>query len=507
MIIKTIKSALISVYHKDGLDIIVKKLHALGVEIISTGGTRDFISSLNIPVKKVEDITGYPDLFGGRVKTLHPALMGGILHRREMPEDLAQAKQHNIPSIDLVIVDLYPFEKTLQKTTNNDEIIEKIDIGGISLIRAAAKNYNDVVIIPSRDYYSEFLNILEQGKAETTLEQRKRFATYAFQVSSYYDTCIFKYFNTTEEIPVFRESIDNHNTLRYGENPHQQGSFFGNTDKLFLQHHGKEISYNNFQDMEAAWELASDFNDPAFVIVKHSNACGVATREILHEAWSAALSCDPLSAFGGVIAANRPIDKLTAEKLNDVFFEVVMAPSFSDDALNILQCKKNRIILEMKTFESSNQIFKNCFNGVLAQDKDNHKMNPSEWTTVTKRHVPDELISTMIFANQIVRHTKSNAIVLAGNRMLLGSGMGQTSRVDAVKLAISKAHSFRHPLKSAVLASDAFFPFCDGIAEAVKEGIEYIVQPGGSIRDNEVIQYCDEHNIAMIFTGKRHFKH
>jgi phosphoribosylaminoimidazolecarboxamide formyltransferase / IMP cyclohydrolase len=504
---KPIKSALISVYYKDGLDRIVTKLHALGVEIISTGGTRDFISSLNIPVKTVEDITGYPDLFGGRVKTLHPALMGGILHRREISEDLNQAKQHHIPAIDLVIVDLYPFEETLEKTTNAAEIIEKIDIGGISLIRAAAKNFNDVVIVPSRAFYSEFFNILDEGKGETTYEQRKLFAAYAFQMSSYYDSCIFNYFNSTEQIPVFRESIDIHNILRYGENPHQRGIFFGNTDKLYHQHHGKEISYNNLQDMEAAWELVSEFQDPAFVIVKHGNACGVAVREQIPEAWNTALSCDPLSAFGGVIATNGFIDELTAGKLNEIFFEVIMAKGFSEGALDILKTKKNRMILEMKSFETPERIFKSCFNGVLVQDKDNGLMNPEEWETVTRRQVPNDMIPTMIFANQIVRQTKSNAIVLAGNRMLLGSGMGQTSRVDAVKLAISKAHAFEHQLKGAVLASDAFFPFSDGIAEAVTEGIEYIVQPGGSIRDNEVIEYCDEHNIAMVFTKKRHFKH
>ncbi len=507
MIPRTIKTALISVFYKDGLDTIVTKLHSLGVEIISTGGTAAFIESLGIPVTTVESLTGYPDLFGGRVKTLHPTLMGGILFRRDNNEDQLQASVHKIPSIDLVIVDLYPFEETLKKTSDADEIIEKIDIGGISLIRSAAKNYQDVMIVASRKYYNEFFSILNEAGGTTSYEQRKLFASYAFQVSSGYDSCIFRYFNETAGINAIRQNFDDHTVLRYGENPHQKGIYFGDISELFIQHHGKEISYNNLQDMESAWELVSEFSDPAFVIVKHGNACGVAVRETIADAWSTALSCDPLSAFGGVLAANRNIDGETALRMNEIFFELIMAPGFTEEALNILKCKKNKIILEMISLKMPSALIKSCFNGILMQDRDNQKITPEQWKVVTKRRVPSELFSTLVFANQIVRHTKSNAIVLAGNRMLYGSGMGQTSRVDAVRLAIAKSKAFEHPLNGAVMASDAFFPFSDGIAEAIKEGIEYIIQPGGSIRDNEVIQFCDDNNIAMIFTGIRHFKH
>lgn len=494
-------------YYKDGLEPIVRKLHELGVKIISTGGTYDFISSLGIPAEKVENISSYPDLFGGRVKTLHPAIMGGILYRRDEPGDIEQAKSHNIPSVDLVIVDLYPFEETLKKSSVEDEIIEKIDIGGISLIRAAAKNFKDVLIVPSREYYFKLNELLNSQNGTSDIQQRREFATHAFQVSSYYDSCIFNFFNNKTGATVLRYSFDIATELRYGENPHQKGRYFGNLDELFIQHNGKEISYNNLQDLEAAVELVSEFNEPAFVIVKHGNACGVAVRSTVSEAWNAALSCDPLSAYGGVIASNIAPDEITAEKMNEVFFEVFAAPSFPGNTLKILCSKKNRILLESKTFQLSEHVFKSCFNGILLQDRDASEMNPDNWRVVTEKQVPAEMIPTLVFANKIVRHTKSNAIVLAGNRMLYGSGMGQTSRVDAVKLAISKARAFNHDLNGAVMASDAFFPFSDAIEQILPEGVEYIIQPGGSIRDNEVIDFCNTHHIAMIFTGIRHFKH
>ncbi len=504
---KRIQSALISVYYKDGLEPIVRKLHELGVKIISTGGTFDFISSLNIPAEKVEDITSYPDLFGGRVKTLHPVIMGGILFRRDFQGDLEQAEKHHVLPIDLVIVDLYPFEETLKRTDSEKDIIEKIDIGGISLIRAAAKNYNDVLIVPSRRYYDHLFRLLEDGNAFSTHEQRRQFATFAFMESSHYDTSIFNFFNQNSEVPVFRQSHNVVRNLRYGENPHQKGRYFGNLDELFIQHHGKEISYNNLQDLEAAIELVSEFNEPAFVIVKHGNACGVAVRPTVSEAWEAALSCDPLSAYGGVIASNVTPDEVTAERMNEVFFELFAAPSFHENTLKILGSKKNRILLESKTFQLPEHIFKSCFNGILLQDRDIAEMNPDNWRVVTEKHVPAELIPTLVFANKIVRHTKSNAIVLAGDQKLYGSGMGQTSRVDAVRLAISKARSFNHDLNGAVMASDAYFPFPDSIEQILSEGVKCIIQPGGSIRDSEVIRFCNEHDIAMIFTGIRHFKH
>jgi phosphoribosylaminoimidazolecarboxamide formyltransferase / IMP cyclohydrolase len=504
---KKIESALISVFYKDGLEQVVRKLHEMNIKIISTGGTYDYITALNIPVTKVEDLTLYPDLFGGRVKTLHPAVMGGILHRRDHAEDLQQVEKHNISAVDLVIVDLYPFEETIKKTSDDADIIEKIDIGGISLIRAAAKNFRDVLVVPSKKFYTQLLEILTEMNGNSTFHQRRHFATYAFQISSHYDALIFNYFNKEKDIPSFRQSFDVFKQLRYGENPHQKGFFYGDSDDLFIQHNGKEISYNNLQDMEAALELVHEFADPAFVIVKHGNACGVAVRSVLSVAWEAALSCDPLSAFGGVIAANRMIDRETAEKMNEVFFEVLCAPSFSDEALKILPSKKNRILLEMKDMCFPTQVFKGCLNGVLVQDRDSISMNPEDWKVVTKRQIPEDLFSTLIFANKIVRHTKSNAIVLAGDQMLYGSGMGQTSRVDAVKLAVMKARSFQHDLNGAVMASDAFFPFADGIESAMAAGIKYIIQPGGSVRDQEVIDFCDENDISMIFTGHRHFKH
>jgi phosphoribosylaminoimidazolecarboxamide formyltransferase / IMP cyclohydrolase len=507
MLRKTIQNALISVFYKDGLEPVVQKLHESGVRIISTGGTYDFITSLGISATKVEELTTYPDLFGGRVKTLHPVILGGILFRRDTDQDVIQAEQHGIPAIDLVIVDLYPFEETLKRTDKEEEIIEKIDIGGISLIRAAAKNHSDVLIVPSRDYYGELLQVLNEENGSTDITIRKKFATYAFQVSSHYDTGIFQYFNREVEIPAFRESLNAPKVLRYGENPHQKGSFFGNVQEIFTQLGGKEISYNNFQDIESAFELVHEFSQPAFVIVKHGNACGVAVRQQLTTAWEAALSCDPLSAFGGVLACNVELDIDTAQQLNEIFFEVLAAPSFSEAALELLSSKKNRILLQTGNFKLPSRVFKSCLNGVLVQDRDNAEMDPSDWKIVTKRQITDDKLQDLVFANTIVRHTKSNAIVIAANNMLYGSGMGQTSRIDAVRLAIAKARAFNHDLNGAVMASDAFFPFADSLELAMKEGIEYIIQPGGSIRDHEVIDFCNTQQLAMVFTGTRHFKH
>lgn len=504
---RKILSALISVYYKDGLKEIVEELCNLNVKLISTGGTYDFITSLGYECQKVEDLTNYPDLFGGRVKTLHPAVMGGILQRSNNSKDQAQAEEHNIQSIDLVIVDLYPFEETLKSTANQEEIIEKIDIGGISLIRAAAKNFNDVLIVSSRNQYSELLDLIKSKLGVTQLSDRKSFACKAFETSSHYDTAIFNYFNLEEKNEVFKHSISERKELRYGENPHQKAYFYGNTDEVFTQLHGKELSYNNLQDLDSALKLNFEFEKPSFVIVKHANACGVAIRETVLEAWESALSSDPKSAFGGIITSNSIIDKATAEKINEIFFEVLCAKGFTSDALEILKTKKNRILLELKEIRFENFIFKSCLNGVIKQERDTKTVLPEDWKTVTIRKIPTELNETLLFANKIVKHTTSNAIVIASNQKLLGSGMGQTSRIDSVELAIKKARSFGHSLEHSVLASDAFFPFADSLEQAVSAGIEYIIQPGGSLRDQEVIEFCNKHNLAMIFTGIRHFKH
>jgi len=504
---RKIQSALLSVYYKDGLEELVDELVKLNIKLISTGGTYDFINRLGYDCVKVEDLTNYPDLFGGRVKTLHPAVMGGILQRRENENDRLQAQTHNIQAIDLVIVDLYPFEETLKSNATEDEIIEKIDIGGISLIRAAAKNFNDVLIVSSRNQYLDLKELLINKNGLSDIADRKHFACKAFEISSHYDTAIFNYFNKVEKIEVFKHSISDKKELRYGENPHQKAFYYGKLDELFTQLHGKEISYNNLQDLDSALRLNFEFEKPSFVIVKHANACGVAIKESIVEAWESALSGDPKSAFGGVITTNCIIDKETAEKINEIFFELLCAKGFTPEALEILKTKKNRILLELKDFSLNDFIFKSCLNGVIKQERDNKSVLPTDWQTVTKRAIPEELNETLLFANKIVKHTTSNAIVIASNEKLLGSGMGQTSRVDSVQLAINKALSFGHSLKSAVLASDAFFPFSDSLEQAVEAGIEYIIQPGGSVRDQEVIEFCDKHNLAMIFTGIRHFKH
>lgn len=506
---KKITGALISVYYKDGLEPIVRKLHEENVSIYSTGGTQTFIEGLGIPVIPVESMTSYPEIFGGRVKTLHPAIFGGILHRRNLQADLDQAKQFNIPVIDLVIVDLYPFEETVASNADYQSIIEKIDIGGISLIRAAAKNYNDVVIIPSVNQYAEFLSILNTQGAASTLEQRKQFAKKAFMVSSHYDTHIFNYFNDGEETPVFKQSILESQPLRYGENPHQKGWFHGDFSAMFDQLHGKELSYNNLLDVDAAVQLMAEFenNDPTFAILKHNNACGLATRPTLAQAYADALAGDPTSAFGGILIANRKIDLATANLINDLFCEVVIAPGFDADAEEVLKSKKNRILLVQKKVELPKRQFRTLLNGVLEQDKDMLSETAANFEPKTHTVPTAQEVEDLVFANKLVKHTKSNTIILAKNGQLLASGTGQTSRVDALRHAIEKARSFGFDLKGSVMASDAFFPFPDCVEIAHHAGITAVVQPGGSIKDELSIDYCNANGVAMVFTGNRHFKH
>lgn len=505
--LKHIKRALISVFHKDGLDVILEMLHNDGVKFLSTGGTRSFIESLGYECEAVEDLTGYPSILGGRVKTLHPKVFGGILNRRDNNLDKQQTEQYEIPDIDLVIVDLYPFEATVASGAPEADIIEKIDIGGISLIRAAAKNFNDVIIVASKNQYEPLTEMLRRQGANSTLDDRRFFAREAFAVSSGYDTAIFNYFAKDTQSTELRVAVDGAMHLRYGENPHQQAAFYGNFDALFDKLHGKEISYNNLLDIDAAMSLIAEFDTPTFAILKHNNACGLACRENILEAWNAALACDPLSAFGGVLITNGEIDKATADEINKIFFEVVIAPSFTDEALAILQQKKNRIILLNKAPLSTTHQMRTALNGVLYQQRDLHVETPADLTLVTKATVDADTIDDLLFANKIVKHSKSNAIVLAKNATLCASGVGQTSRVDALKQAVEKAESFGHSLKGAVMASDAFFPFPDCVEIAHKAGIDAVIQPGGSIRDNETIAYCDEHGVAMVTTGYRHFKH
>lgn len=502
-----IKKALISVFYKDGLEAVAKRLHQLGVEIVSTGGTYDFIASLGIPVAKVEDLTQYPSIFGGRVKTLHPAVFGGILNRRENKQDSQEKLKYNISDIDLVIVDLYPFEEYLKKEATHEEIIEKIDIGGISLIRAAAKNYKDVVIIPSKDFYPYLLDILNSQGADTTLEQREYLAAQAFLTSSHYDTAIFGYFNRKFDIPAFAVNETDRRPLRYGENPHQKGAFFGDTATLPKQLHGKEISYNNMLDIEAALELISDFNSTTVAVIKHNNACCCATAATVKEAWEKALAADPVSAFGGIIISNREITEDAAAEINKIFFEVIIAPSYSNEALEILKCKKNRIILVSAGVRCSGKKFRSMLGGILVQERDTVVETQDNLKVVTQTKPSAEETDTLLFANKIVKHSKSNAIVLAKGSQMLSSGIGQTSRVDALKQAVEKAKAFGFSLKGASLASDAFFPFKDCVEIAAKEGITAIIQPGGSIRDEESIESCNQHGIAMVTTGIRHFKH
>jgi len=503
---KKIKKALVSVYHKDKLDVIIKKLFTEGVEFISTGGTKSFIESLDIPCSAVEDLTGYPSILGGRVKTLHPKVFGGILSRRDLAKDNEQLETYEIPEIDLVIVDLYPFEATVAAGADEPTTIEKIDIGGISLIRAAAKNFKDVVIVASQDQYEPFMDVLDGNGAQTTLEERRWFAKEAFAVSSQYDSAIFNYFDGDEK-SAFRLSENNAKTLRYGENPHQRGVFFGKFDDMFEQLQGKEISYNNLLDIDAAVNLINDFDDITFAILKHNNACGIASRPVLVDAWNAALAGDPVSAFGGVLITNAIVDRETSIEMNKIFFEVVIAPDYDLDAIEILSQKKNRIILILKNAKIRSQQVRSLLNGVLMQDKDMHTELAEDFNVVTEKSPTEIEIEDLIFANKIVKHTKSNAIVLAKNKQLCASGVGQTSRVDALVHAIEKADAFHFDLKGAVMASDAFFPFPDCVQIAADAGITAVVQPGGSINDSKSIDTCNEKGLSMVTTGFRHFKH
>ena len=504
---KTPKSALISVFHKEGLEPIVKKLNALNIEIYSTGGTEKFIKELGIDVVRVEDLTSYPSILGGRVKTLHPKVFGGILNRRENENDRSQLNEFEIPEIDLVIVDLYPFEKTVASGASEQEIIEKIDIGGISLIRAAAKNFKDVVCLSSREQYKEYLDILTQKNGVTTLAERKSFAAASFAASSHYDTAIFNYLN--EDQPVFRQSFDQVKTLRYGENPHQKGFFYGKLGELFDQVHGKELSFNNLLDVDSAVNLIREFKGepPTFAILKHNNACGFAQRKTLKEAYLDALAGDPISAFGGVLIANTEIDESTATEIHHLFCEVVIAPAFSKNALEILKGKKNRILLIQKDIEFPDISYRTALNGVLVQEPNNKTDRKEDLKNVTKKQVNSAEVEDLLFASKICKHTKSNTIILVKNKQLCAGGTGQTSRVDALEQAIAKAKSFNFDLNGAVMASDAFFPFPDCVEIADNAGITAVIQPGGSIKDQLSIDYCDENNIGMVFTGTRHFKH
>lgn len=505
---RPIRSALVSVFSKDGLEPILRELHTLKVTLYSTGGTQSFIESLGIPVIPVETLTDYPSILDGRVKTLHPKIFGGILARRE-PDHLAELARYDIPEIDLVIVDLYPFEETLRKTADHEAIIEKIDIGGISLIRAAAKNYQDVVIVPCRDEYPAFLQLLIRKKGQTDLEDRHNLAARAFDVSSSYDRAISGYFHHKQPDGDFHVEAGPAKTLRYGENPHQRGTFYGSLDSVVRQLHGKELSYNNLVDVEAALTLISEFrhSDPAFVVIKHTNACGVAIRPTLGEAWTAALAGDPVSAFGGVLACNRILDEATAKSVDEIFYEVLLAPGFEDAALEVLMKKKNRILLAFPEFYQPVEQFRSLLNGVLVQDYDSRQEQEADLQTVTKLAPAMAEVKDLLFANICVKHLKSNTIVLARGSQLLGMGCGQTSRVDALKQAILKARAFGFDLDGAVMASDAFFPFPDCVEIAHEAGIRAVIQPGGSIKDQDSIDYCDAHQMAMVLTGTRHFKH
>ncbi len=507
--VKKASTALISVFHKDGLEPIVRKLDQLGITIYSTGGTERFIKGLGIEVVPVEEVTSYPSILGGRVKTLHPKVFGGILNRQDHESDVAQLEEFDIPQLDIVIVDLYPFEKTVSEGASEQEIIEKIDIGGISLIRAAAKNFKDVLCVSSMEDYSEFVNVISQGEGSTTVEERKRFATKAFNVSSHYDTAIFQYFNTADHEHALKISELKNRVLRYGENPHQSGMFFGDFDSMFTKLHGKDLSYNNLLDVDAAVNLMNEFisEPPTFAILKHNNACGLATRPNIKEAYLAALAGDPVSAFGGILISNTNIDRQTAEEIHKLFCEVVIAPSFDEDAIEVLTGKKNRILLILKEEALPDKLVRSCLNGYLVQDKDNKTDEVSDLDYVTDKKPTEQEISDLIFASKICKHTKSNTIVLAKNGQLCASGTGQTSRVDALNQAVHKAGSFNFDLDGAVMASDAFFPFPDCVEIAYKAGIRSVIQPGGSIKDQLSIDFCNENDMAMVMTGTRHFKH
>ena len=505
--IKTIKSALISVFHKDGLEPLVKELHKNNVTIYSTGGTEKFIKELSIPVTAVEDLTSYPSILGGRVKTLHPKVFGGILNRQDHDGDISEMSEYDIPQIDLVIVDLYPFEKTVSSGASEQDIVEKIDIGGISLIRASAKNFKDTFTISSMDQYEEFLQLYKTNNGSSSLYERKKFAAKSFNISSHYDTAIFNYFN--EDEVVFKASETISKTLRYGENPHQKGYFFGDLDAMFDKLHGKELSYNNLLDIDAAVNLMNEFlgEDPTFAILKHNNACGFAQRKTISKAYVDALAGDPISAFGGVLISNANIDKATADEIHTLFCEVVIAPSYDDDALTILKGKKNRVVLIQKNIEVSNQIVRTSLNGLLVQDKDTKTDTLEDLSYATIKKPSEKELEDLLFASKICKHTKSNTIVLVKDKQLYASGTGQTSRVDALRQAIEKATNFGFDLQGSAMASDAFFPFPDCVEIAKLAGIESVIQPGGSIKDQLSIDYCNENNVSMVMTGTRHFKH
>src|SRR5215213_2863582 len=500
---KKITSALISVFYKDGLEPLVHELHNQGVTIYSTGGTQNFIQNLGVGVSPVEDITEYPSIIGGRVKSLHPAVFGGIVGRRNNETDLQEMQQFKIPLIDLVIVDLYPFQETVAQTSDERAIIEKIDIGGPSMIRAGAKNFTDVTVIASKNDYQRLVDLLQQQNGEITLEQRHSFAAKAFSIVAEYDIAINNYFHKSESLTGTGQGQKT--VLRYGENPHQQAVFSGNLNECFDQLHGKEISYNNLVDIDAAIELIKEFDQTTFGIIKHTNVCGIAMREEVDDAWKYALAGDPESAFGGVLVCNSKIDAATAQAINEIFFEVLIAPSFGDEALTILKSKKNRILLQLKNFNTASHIYKNAVNGTLHQGKDAH--NFEKWEEVSVRESNEREKQDLVFANLICKHLKSNAIALVKNKQLIGKGCGQTSRVDATRQAIKKAKQFNIDLNGAALASDAFFPFNDSVQLAHEAGITAFIQPGGSIRDKDTIDYCIANNLAMVMTGVRHFKH
>jgi len=508
MSVKKIASALISVYHKDNLEPIIKLLHENEVQLFSTGGTQKFIEEAGIPVTPVEELTSYPSILGGRVKTLHPKVFGGILSRRDHEGDTGQMKEYEIPAIDMVIVDLYPFEATVASGASEQDIIEKIDIGGISLIRAAAKNFKDVLVVSSMEQYAEVQDILSSQSCETSIEQRKLYAAKAFDISSHYDSAIFGYMNGGEEIKSFKNSTRKSKLLRYGENPHQQGIFYGNLDEIFDQIHGKELSYNNLVDVDAAVCLIEEFQDEtAFAILKHTNACGCAIGSSVKEAYLKAFEADTVSAFGGVLITNETVDAAAAEELHKLFFEILSAPDYTAEALEILKQKKNRILLKKKTDLNTKKQFKSILNGVIEQDRDLKTDAIADLEVVTSRPTSDEENSALVFASKVCKHTKSNTIILANDGQLIASGVGQTSRVDALRQAIEKAAAFGLSLDGAVMASDAFFPFPDCVEIANEAGIKAVIQPGGSIRDKDSIEYCDKNKMAMVFTGTRHFKH
>lgn len=505
---RKISRALISVYYKDNLEPIIRQLGKAGVEFVSTGGTQQFIEKLGYQVTPVEKLTGYPSIFGGRVKTLHPAIFGGILYRRDDQGDQKQANEYKIAPIDLVIVDLYPFEETVAAGGSEGDIVEKIDIGGISLIRGAAKNFSDVLIVSSRTQYGLLSELLDKGNCTVDIADRKKFAAMAFDVTSHYDTAIFNYFNREFQIPSFKQSYPQGRTLRYGENPHQKATYFGDLDALFEQLNGKELSYNNLVDIDAALSLVSEFDgETAFVIIKHTNACGVAIAPTVRHAYLKAFAADTISAFGGVLATNKPIDLAAAEEINKLFFEILIAPGFDPQALDLLRSRKNRMILRQKQKPGSVRQFKSLLNGVIEQDLDLKTDSRPDLKVVTKKSPTDSQIDALLFASKICKHTKSNTIVLATHGQLFASGVGQTSRVDALKQAIEKAKAFGFDLKGAVMASDAFFPFPDCVEIAHQQGIDAVIQPGGSVRDQDSITFCDNHGMAMVFTGIRHFKH